>query len=347
MEPLYIQQQPQKFQLQSNEQNVNLDILSADELIKLAEKNSQTMNYDKCFILFEEALKKYPDNEEVLTSYGYFLINVKSWKKAKDLLSKAILANPHSNSQKYLKIAPLFNGEDSAKFYMKAIEILTSQAEALNKAGNISLENINEFKKDLSKAYSALGELYITDLAGTESAVNEGLTYLRKAIEINQANLGAYFILMSYYNEMGAHETVNKSACSLMEAYKQVRETYNENYLKEYPNEICLGIVKVFIELQEFSDALLILEDLFVNNPSNMEALYLIIYCNFMLENFLTCKKLLGEFNKKKECCHNKEILAAIEEIEESLRSNNGTRGNNSDGISEEGGSHSDGMEIE
>jgi len=354
MEPLFPQGQNEDFPRPPEVNMLNLDNLTAEELVKLAEENYETMNYDKCHILYEEAIRKEPENDKVLTSYGFFLSNIKEVDKAKDLLSRAIYANPNSHPKKYLYIAQLYEGNDSATFYMKAIEVLTSQGEILTQIGQDQyVENgeeydINDIKKDMSQAYTALGELYMTDLALTEDAINICRNYLHKAVEINQTNIDAFYQLMNYYLEVDDPETAAKSAVSLMEVYKQAKESNNDDFFDEYPEETYLGSAKVLIELQKFSDALVILEDLFEDNSLNMEVLYLMTYCNFMLKNYLSCKELLEDFNQKQEQhCRDKEILAAKEELEESLKTKNVEEGNDWEDVSEEHMSNSEDMEVE
>jgi len=347
--------QNQEFQRPPDVNMVNLDNLTANEIIKLAEENYETMNYERCHILYEEAIRKEPENDKVLTSYGYFLSNIKENDKAKDLLSRAIYAKPESNPKKYLYIAELFEGADSAAFYMRAIQVLTEQGEILTNAGKEHHEengeeyDIHDIKKDLSQAYTALGELYMTDLALTEDAINICRNHLYQAIEINPTNIDAFYQLINYYLEVDDPETAAKSAVSLMEVYKEAKESGNDDFFDEYPEETYLRTAKVLIELEKFSDALVILEDLFEDNNLNMEVLYLIIYCNFNLKNYATCKELLEDFNNKQEQhCHDKEILTAKEEIEESLKTKNLAEGNDWEDVeSEEHMSNSDDMELE
>lgn len=116
----YIQQQHK-----NSDNNLDeLQNLTCDDLCKLAEDNYETMNYDKSKIFFEMACEKDPQNERALTSYGYFLSNIRDFEKAKTVLTEAIYLNPHLNPKKYLYMAEIYGGEESVLFYTKAIEIL-------------------------------------------------------------------------------------------------------------------------------------------------------------------------------------------------------------------------------
>ena len=333
MEPMHQNQAFEGFQKPSDPQVINLETMTADELIKLAEENYETMNYDKCNILYEEAIQKHPENDKVLTSYGYFLSNIKDVEKAKEVLTKAIYINPNENPKKYLYIAQLYEGNDSATLYLRAIDILTAQMKNGNQAPNLFFQNteevdMNDLKKDLSQAYSAIGELFMTDLALTENAINICKDYLHLAVEVNPTNIDAIYQMINYYLEVDDPEAAEKCAGSLMEVYRQATESNNDDFFDEFPDETYLGIAKVLVEMQKFNDALIIVEDMYEDDSNNMEVLYLLIYCNYMAKNYATCKELLEEFNQKQENFKDEEILTAKQEIEEALRNVNVADGN-------------------
>lgn len=339
-------QQNQGFAQPADVNIVNLETMSAEELIKLAEENYETMNYDRCTILYEEAARKFPEDDKVLTSYGYFLTNTKDVERAREALTKAIYLNPDANPKKYLYIAQLFEGKDSATFYLKAVEILTLQLEEIIQTNNQEVDG-QDIRKDLSQAYTALGELYMTDLALTENAINICRDYLHRAVEVNDTNLDAYYQLMNYYLEVDEPETAGQSATKLMEIYRQAEENNNDDFFDEYPEETYMGVAKVLIEMQRFADALVVLEGLFEDNSQNMEVLYLMIYSNYMLKNYATCKELLEEFNQKQENYKDEEIIAAKEELEATLKNINVEEGNDWEDVSEEHMSNGDDMELE
>ncbi len=353
MQRAFPQNQDEEIHESPDIQMVNLENLSIEELLAQAQENYEIMNYERSNLFYEEALRREPENEKVLTSYGSFLTNVKETDKAKELLTQAIMLSPDTHPKKYLYIAELFTGADSVTFYLKAIEILTNHGEILEKAGQTNVtENgeeydLNDIKKDLSQAYTALGELYMTDLALTENAINICKEYLHKAIEIDQTNLDSYLQLTNYYLEVDDHDMAEKSAFSLMDVYKQAKDADKDDFFDEFPETTYLAISKVLIELQKHSDALAVLEDMFEDNSCNLEVLYLMIYCNYMMKHYMTCKELMDDFNAKQEKhCDDQEIIAAKEELEESLKKVDIADGNDWEDVSEEHMSNGD-MEVE
>ena len=324
----------------------DIDKMTVQELIKLAEENYELMNYDKCHILYEEAVNKNPKDENSLCSFAYFLADVKDKEKAKKLLLEAILVNPEGNHKKYLHIAELFEGEESAQLYLKAIQIISQQLN-INQNGtstnnDIIYEPTNTQKsshdnedtiKDLSQAYSALGELYMTDLGRIPNAINICKEYLLKSIEIYQNNLDGYLQLGNYYLEVDDPDSSEKYMNLFIEKYQLLNE--NESFSNDYPDEMLLHAVRTLIEIQNYSNALIILEDLIQDNEHDSEVLYLLAYCNFMLKNYLTTEEYMEELNKI-DLNKDQEILAAKKELENELKKVDTTKGNDYEEMKEE-----------
>jgi tetratricopeptide (TPR) repeat protein len=337
---LFLQQDP-KFK--------NLEDMSAQELLNLAEENYETMEYDNCKVFYEEAIKKEPQNEYALCSYGYFLVNTKQIELAQKVLAEAIYLNPDGNAKKYLHMAQLYEGIEAETFYLKAIDILTNQIQAYE---NNNLENKNQFdlhdaQKDLSQSYSALGELYMTDLVKAENAAKLCGEYLMKAVEINPFNLDAYYQLANYFLEVDNPEHADESLAKLIEIYKEKQEKGEDDFFDEFPEEMYVGLTKILVETQRYADALLVSEDLLEDDSNNMEILYMACYCNFMLKNYMTAQEYLEEFNSKLKLCNDEEILTAKEELEAELKKVDVTKGNDYEEAKEEGISGTEDMDLE
>ena len=357
---IYNKEQKDVMELVPQIKFTDIDKMSAQELIKLAEENYELMNYDKCYILFEEAINRNPKDENSLCSFAYFLADVKDKERAKKLLLEAILINPDGNHKKYLHIAELFEGEESAQLYLKAVQIISdqlkiNQATPQNEAStndNMINETINIQKgrndnedtiKDLSQAYSALGELYMTDLGKIPNAINICKDYLLKSIEIDQNNLDGYLQLGNYYIEVDDPDSSQIYMNRFIDKYKVLNE--NESFSNDYPYEMLLHAVRTLIEIQNYDNTLVILEDLIQDNEHDSEVLYLLAYCNFMLKNYLTTEEYIEELNKI-DLNKDQEILAAKNELEIELKKVDATKGNDYEEMKEESISNNS-MDVE
>jgi tetratricopeptide (TPR) repeat protein len=318
----------------------DVDQMSLETLLKVAEENYDLGNFDKCKILYDETLRKYAQDEKALCACAYFLNNINQKDRAKKLLLDAVVLNPEGNHKKYLYLAELFQAEESATLYLKAIQILTNEIPQLQQQTTPNLfakptdkdKELTDATKDLSQAFSALGELYMTDLSSIPNAVNICKEYLLKSIEVDENNLDGYLQLGNYFLEVDDPETAAVYLDKLVLKYKLLSDT--ENFDNEYSNETLLHMVRTMIDVQAYANALVILEDLILDDDKNAEVLYLLSYCNFFLKNYLTCEEYLEDLNKK-EVVMDKEILAAKSELEQELTKVDFTKGNDYEEIRE------------
>eukprot|EP00331_Platyophrya_macrostoma_P014059 CAMPEP_0176433698 /NCGR_PEP_ID=MMETSP0127-20121128/16193_1 /TAXON_ID=938130 /ORGANISM="Platyophrya macrostoma, Strain WH" /LENGTH=354 /DNA_ID=CAMNT_0017816207 /DNA_START=36 /DNA_END=1100 /DNA_ORIENTATION=- len=288
-----------------------------EELLQLGEENLENMRYQNCQLIYERAYALDPKNERVLSAFGFFLSTIKQTELARKVLSEAIYLAPDENAKKYLHIAELYNGNDAATFYFKAIEILIKD---IQKSDNIFYQNVDydDLKKDLSQAYSALGELYMSDLCKTENAQSHCLNFLLKSIETDNQNLDAYYQLANYFLETDDPDKAKESILKLIELYAAHHEK-EDGFLDGYNNEFFLGVAKVCIELEFYNQAILILDDLVRDDEKNAEFLYNNAYCNFMVKNYITAAEYVKDLNEF-DLSFDPELQAAKKELEGELQ---------------------------
>ena len=112
------------FQSQNQNQFVDIGALPKEELLGLAESNYLELNYDKAGHFYEEAMKKYPDDIKLLTSYGNFLFSIKEINLAEKILERAIAIDPLYSYKNYLMLGELATGLKSIDFYKRGIELM-------------------------------------------------------------------------------------------------------------------------------------------------------------------------------------------------------------------------------
>ena len=128
----------------------DLSKISIEELLTTAEKYVEEVKYENAEIYYQEGFKKGNCPENFLYSYGNFSKLNNQPNLAKELFEIAIKSYPEKNFKNYMELAELNNGLQAIKLYEKGIEILI-------------LEEPNN-KRDLSQSYSAIAEIYQTDL---------------------------------------------------------------------------------------------------------------------------------------------------------------------------------------
>ena len=308
----------------------NLDI---DELLKLGEENLELMKYPNCQLIYERAYTLDPKNDKTLSAFGFFLSSIKQTDLARKVLSEAIFLNPDENAKKYLHIAELHSGPDAATFYLKAIEILTKD---IQKSDNIFYQNVDydDLKKDLSQAYSAIGELYMSDLCKTENAATLCFNFLIKSIEVDNKNLDGYYQLANYFLETDDENKAKESLQKLIEIYKQHNEK-EDGFLDSYNSGFFLGVARVCIEVGFFNEAIILLDDLVRDDEKNPEFIYNSAYCHLMAKNYTTALEYLRDLNEL-DLSRDPEIQAGKKELESELQKVNFDQVSNSNRIEED-----------
>lgn len=296
----------------------DIEHLDVTELLKLGEEQLEMMKYPNCHLIYERAYSLDPKNDKVLSAYGFFLSSIKETELAKKVLSEAIYLNPDENAKKYLHLAELYAGADAATFYLKAIEILNKE---IQKSDNIFYQNVDydDLKKDLSQAYSAMGELYMhSDLCKTENAQTLCYNFLLKSVEIDNNNLDAYYQFANYFLETDDEDKAKESLKKLIEIYTAHHEN-EDGFLDAYNGEFFLGVVRVCIEVGFYNDAILILDDLVREDEKNPEYIYNNAYCNFMVKNYITAAEYLKDLNNL-DISGDPELQAGKRELESELQ---------------------------
>lgn len=135
--------------------------LSSQELLNLAKDYYTKLDFDKAEKFFLSAYERDPNNLQIIDDFSEFLISVGKEEEAEfviiiQYLKKSIDLNPETNGIKYLNRAEMLQGKESLNYYQKGISLLTEEFH----------QNPNEeqnLRKKIAKAYSAIGELYMTD----------------------------------------------------------------------------------------------------------------------------------------------------------------------------------------
>ena len=163
--------------------------------INLGSIYSQLKKFDKAIFLFDESIKKFPNNLEAYTNLANVLVIKGKSDIAKKILNKAIEINPHNLKPCYDLAGILVNEGDleKAEFFLrksleinpKNINILVNLACVLKDLGNISeaekfLRNALGINPEYEFALINLGAV-LNELG----KIDEGEEFLRKALKIN------------------------------------------------------------------------------------------------------------------------------------------------------------------
>jgi hypothetical protein len=102
-------------------------------------------------------------------------------ENAKHCLGRAVTVQPDDGHSKFMSLAQLFEGQQSLQLYQQGIGILTKKVS----------DNV-ELKHDLSTAYCAVADLYMTDLCDEAEAEVEVTKAIESAIQAEETNPEAW-----------------------------------------------------------------------------------------------------------------------------------------------------------
>lgn len=209
---------PTKRTLQKNV----ISAFSVEELLSRAQDEIDAFHYKQAQLYCQEALKRDPDNLKALEISANLCLETGNLDGAKHCLGRAITLAPENGFIKYLSLGQLLEGKDSLQSYLKGIELIKQEINKSKKdetefeieekenncKDNISDDNVNVNKSEnaqaepkseeeslnrkLSNAYSAIAELYMSDLCDEEEAEAESCSNIQKAIQSDPENPEAY-----------------------------------------------------------------------------------------------------------------------------------------------------------
>ena len=108
-------------------------------------------------VLFKQLHQQYPKDPLVLSKYGSFLHSQQQHDQARAMLYESIQLDPEGSHQNYMQLAELVEGKQSIECYQKGLSILDKRVNNIN-------YDPDEVRKDIALTYSAMAEVYQTDL---------------------------------------------------------------------------------------------------------------------------------------------------------------------------------------
>ena len=83
-------------------EEVDATILTNIELIKKAEAFTENLELEKAVTLYDEGLRRFPNDTVIMDAYTDLLLQMDSHQKARELIERSIQLNPNQEGRKYL-----------------------------------------------------------------------------------------------------------------------------------------------------------------------------------------------------------------------------------------------------
>jgi len=299
-------------------------VYSIEELLDKAADLMEEYKYEPAQKFCQRALEMDGDHPKALEMCGNLLLELGEIEKAQQCLGRAIFVEPESGHSKYMTAAQLFSGPEARDLYLKGIEILQNAASSYT-----SEEEQTEAKSELSTAWVALSELYMTDLCDEENAETEARRFIDLAVEVDRTNPEGWQGLASFLlvvgDTVGAGEAMDTSLQLWLPQHlewaasgqgKQTALSYNTR----------LGSVKLLLDLEQLEKAAEILDSLLEEDDQVVAPWYLHGWLNYLrndpdyhgnVRHYLTRARQVNVMNPTDDEAmvqHIEEILAEVGE---------------------------------
>jgi len=249
-----------------------------EELLEKASGLLDECQFELAEKFCQRALEISGDHPQALEMSANLLLERGEVEKAQHCLGRAITVQPEIGSSKYLTAAQLFSGAESRDLYCKGIELLLSDQS----------KDPSDTSSQVSNAYVAISELYMSDLCDAPEAESEAAKFISLAIEADSSNPEAWQSEASYKlivgDVEGAKTSIHKSLDLWLPQHTEFIESgKGEETQLSYNSR--LGTVKLLLDLEMFDEATQICDALLEEDDEVVAPWYLLGWLNYLRED--------------------------------------------------------------
>jgi len=268
---------------------------SIDALLDKAEQLIDEFNLELAQKFCKRALEMEPDNVRALETSASLLLELGDAESAKHCLGRAVTVVPDVGFTKYMTLGQLLSGGEAVQCYQKGIELMLKEKEE-KEAQEVSAAcrppPAPVSAQDVSSAYCAVAELYMTDCCHDDDAETKCKEFVDKAVTADPENAEAWLVksnfLMSMDEKEEAKVAIKKSVSIWLPKLQTVDK--NEAALEDFdPVEVCslpftarVQSGRTLIEVEEYDAATDVLETLLDEDDEVAEVWYLLGWANFL-----------------------------------------------------------------
>ncbi|XP_029640749.1 probable assembly chaperone of rpl4 [Octopus sinensis] len=240
-----------------------------EQLLSQAEKCIDQFQFELAHKFCLRAIEREPDNLKALETAGHVLMELKQHDAGKQFFLKAVEFQPDLGHAKYMYLGQTEQGESSVRYFLKGIEVMLKEKELndeLSKAaeGSTTPAEVEHYasERDISSAYCAIAEIYMTDLCLEEGAADKCQENVEKAVAADPQNPEAYQLkaqfLMNIEKIEEAKEMIEKSVSLWLPQLQENDDDIPENMPGvSYDTRIVTSKILIELELYETANEVL------------------------------------------------------------------------------------------
>ncbi|XP_068179473.1 uncharacterized protein si:dkey-12j5.1 isoform X2 [Antennarius striatus] len=292
---------------------------SVQQLLEKTEECMDTFDFEMAGLFCQRALDIESNNLQALDMLGHIYSELGDTQKAKGVFVRAMELSPDEGHSKYMYLGQIHTGQEAVDYYTKGVQVLLSaldkQAKTSAQVGAAAPSKEDPglpTAKDVSVAYCAIAEIYLSDLCMEEKAADKCRESIERALQYHYDNPEALQLMASYLFSMEKNqegkEYLLKSARLWLPAQKQLSassSTDGDRQIDIPPYESRITTAKLLIESEEHEMAVDVLENLLEEDDEVVQVWYLSGWVCYL------------QLNKAKEQQEREGREATEEEVEE------------------------------
>ncbi|EXX55631.1 uncharacterized protein OCT59_019783 [Rhizophagus irregularis] len=286
----------------NNNNNNNKVSYNVSDLLKKISSLIDTCDYQLALQFSKKALSLENDNLKVLEILGMIEIELEMFDEAREHFSKAISINPNNGYSKYMYMGQLSCGLEAISYFQNGVNLMISEYDNSSKTittttttttTNSSLQDLqddesnesnesnkqNQLNRKISNALCSMTEIYLTDCCFEVDAEQKCEEYLNKALELDLLNPEVYQLLAS----VRLSQQRNDDAKIALEKSLDLWINLDPGHSSIPSYESRISLVKLLIELSQYTKALNVLEILQKENDEVFDLWYLYGLCYFLM----------------------------------------------------------------
>jgi len=253
-----------------------------NDLLDKAEGCLDEFNLELAMKFCERALQTDENNIRALQLTAGLFLDLGEVENAQNCLGRAIHLEPDTGYSKFLSLAQIMTGEQSRELCRKAIELINKQISSLPPTD----AGLAVLRRDLSNALVSVSEIYMTDLCDEEEAETESKRCIEEATQADPTNPEAFQAQANYALVVGNIEDAKTSINKSLELWlpDHIKFIENDESGKEttLTSEFRHSTVKMLLDLEDYDNAIKILDALVEEDETNVNTWYLLGWANFL-----------------------------------------------------------------
>ncbi|KAK3741305.1 hypothetical protein RRG08_034350 [Elysia crispata] len=267
---------------------------SIEKLLDKAEQLIDEFNYELAQKFCQRALEMEPDNVRALETSSSLLLELGDMESAKHCLGRAVQVCPEIGFSKYMTLGQLMEGATAVQCYQKGVEMMLAEKEKKQEeeVAAACSDDRPVTDRDISSAYCAIAELYLTDLCFEESAEEKCKDFVEKAIAADSENAEAFQLKANFLMSKDEKEEARRCIKKSVDMWLPKLQAVDSGTIADEdfdPVEVCpipfttrVQCGKILTELGEYEMATDVLETLLDEDDEVPDVWYLLGWANFL-----------------------------------------------------------------